>query len=222
LSESESLDADSVALYLQEHPGFFDRYADLLNSVQIPSPHGGRAIALSDRQVQNLREKNRALENKLGELIRFGEENDTISDRVHALAVALIGAAGTGPVIDTVYDQLRTSLQVPHVALRLWEGEGEAPEFDAVSEELREFALKLEQPYCGANENFEAVAWFDAGEVGSVVFVALRDAQRCIGLLALGSEDPQRFYPEMGTLYLERIGELASAALAREIADSAA
>lgn len=218
MSESESLDAEAVAQYLQDHPSFFDRYADLLNSVQIPSPHGGRAIALSDRQVQSLREKNRALENKLGELISFGEENDTISDRVHALAVALINAGGTTQVFDTLYSQLSSGLQVPYVALRVWEGAGDGPEFEAVSDELREFADKLVQPYCGANENFEAVAWFGPAEVGSVVFIALRDAEHSFGLLALGSGDPQRFYPEMGTLYLERIGNLASAALARAIA----
>ena len=36
-------------------------------------------------------------------------------------------------------------------------------------------------------------------------------------VLALGSEEPQRFYPEMGTLYLERIGEVAAAALNRTL-----
>jgi uncharacterized protein YigA (DUF484 family) len=35
------------------------------------------------------------------------------------------------------------------------------------------------------------------------------------GLLVLASEDAQRFYPEMGTLYLKRIGELLSATLQR-------
>jgi uncharacterized protein YigA (DUF484 family) len=36
-----------------------------------------------------------------------------------------------------------------------------------------------------------------------------------IGMLALASEDPLRFYPDMGTMYLKRLGELASAALGR-------
>ena len=35
------------------------------------------------------------------------------------------------------------------------------------------------------------------------------------GVVALASEDPKRFYPEMGTLYLQRIGELLSHALWR-------
>ena len=41
----------------------------------------------------------------------------------------------------------------------------------------------------------------------------LRDGD-AFGLLALASEDAQRFYPEMGTLYLKRLGELVAAAIA--------
>jgi len=40
----------------------------------------------------------------------------------------------------------------------------------------------------------------------------LRDGE-VFGLLALASEDPQRFYPDMGTLYLKRIGELIATSL---------
>ncbi|HKO86916.1 MAG TPA: DUF484 family protein [Burkholderiales bacterium] len=216
MSEIEGLDADAVARYLQQHPSFFERFGDLLNSVQIPSPHGGRAIALADRQVQSLREKNRALESKLGELIRFGEENDTISDRVHGLALDLIAAENKAQVLHVLYEQLSLRLQVPYVAFRLWHGEGDGPEFEPVSAELRDFAAGLERPYCGANENFEAVSWLgDAAQVGSVAFIALRDSAHCFGMMALGSEDSHRFYPDMGTLYLERIGEMASTALLR-------
>jgi uncharacterized protein len=217
-SVSEELDADVVARYLERNPEFFERYIDLLASVQLPSPHGGRAIALSDRQVQNLREKNRALESKLGELIRFGEENDSISDRVHALSLELIRVDSLLQVMQVLHEQLGLRLQVPYVALRIWRGSGEGLEFEPVSAELRDFAGKLAQPYCGPNENFEAVAWFgEAAQVGSVAFIALRDAEGSFGLLALGSENEQRFYAEMGTLYLERIGDLAAAALSRAL-----
>jgi hypothetical protein len=46
--------------------------------------------------------------------------------------------------------------------------------------------------------------------------IALRQpGGACCGLLVMASEEPHRFYPELGTLYLERIGEMASAALLR-------
>jgi uncharacterized protein YigA (DUF484 family) len=36
-----------------------------------------------------------------------------------------------------------------------------------------------------------------------------------VGLLVMASDDEKRFYPEMGTVFVKRIGELTSAALTR-------
>ena len=85
---------EDVALFLQENPAFFDEHAELLSQIQVQHPHGSHAIPLSDRQVLSLREKNRALEAKLSELIRFGEENDAVSEKVHRLCIAMLSAAG--------------------------------------------------------------------------------------------------------------------------------
>jgi uncharacterized protein YigA (DUF484 family) len=52
--------------------------------------------------------------------------------------------------------------------------------------------------------------------VRSVALVPLGQT-RAFGLLAFGAEDPQRFYPEMGTLFLRRIGELIAGALAARL-----
>lgn len=45
--------------------------------------------------------------------------------------------------------------------------------------------------------------------------IAMRNGGGTMGMIALGSEDPERFYAAMGTIHLERLGEMASAALAR-------
>jgi hypothetical protein len=83
---------DEIAEYLKNNPGFFEQYADLMAQIFLPHPHGGRAVSLAERQMLTLREKNRASESKLAELIAFGEENDQISEKVHRLAVGLIAA----------------------------------------------------------------------------------------------------------------------------------
>src|SRR3990167_9253174 len=77
--------AEDVARYLTENPEFFEQYSELLLQISIPNPHGGRATPLSDRQVLTLREKSKVLETKLSELIRFGEENDAIGEKMHRL-----------------------------------------------------------------------------------------------------------------------------------------
>lgn len=209
--------ADEIARYLQDHPKFFEEYADLLAQLCIPHPHGGRAISITERQILTLREKAKLLESKLGELIRFGEENDAIGEKVHRLATALAGARDFAAVRHVLLAHLGEDFAVPHVAFRLWNlpAQAEAAEFAEVNEQTRIFAAGLAHPYCGANAGFEAAAWFGeaGGQVRSVALVALRREAETVGLLALGSEDVQRFYPEMGTLFLQRIAETLGSAL---------
>jgi uncharacterized protein YigA (DUF484 family) len=50
-----------------------------------------------------------------------------------------------------------------------------------------------------------------------MAIVPLRRDAQVFGLLALGSEEPERFYTEMGTLYLGRIGDMVGLALLRQL-----
>lgn len=213
--------SEDVATWLKEHPEFFEQYADLMAEIFIPHPHGGRAIPISERQILTLRERNKQLEGKLREVIQFGEDNDVISEKVHRISVALLAASDVPGVLNAVYLNLREDFAVPHVALRVWRGNGhgELPEFQPVSDASREFAASLGGPYCSGRAMVDTAALF--GEAGphlrSFSYMPLQDAET-FGLLALASEDPQRFYPEMGMLYLKRLGNLVGAAVARHLA----
>jgi uncharacterized protein YigA (DUF484 family) len=208
---------EDIAEYLQQHPDFFVHHADLVSSLTVPHPLSGQAIPLAERQVLDLRQKNRVLESRLGELLQFGEENDAIAARVHRLSVTLLGAASLESVLAVLYAGLRQDFTCPHVALRIWRGQPPGEEGTPVSAELQAYAEGLAHPFCGLNADFEAARWFSAGSehVRSVAFLALRDDLGTFGLIALGSEDAKRFYPEMGTVYLSRIAALAAAALVR-------
>jgi hypothetical protein len=209
--------AEEVIRYLQDNPGFFEEHAEVLAQIYIPHPHGGRAIPIAERQILTLRDKSRMLEGKLAELIQFGEENDAIGEKMHRLCLALISAGDMPGMLQALYYNLREDFAVPHVAMRLWaEGGWERPEFGSISQEVRVFTESLTNPYCSAHPMFETTSWFgdDAAGLHSFAYVPLRTEQ-AFGLLALASEDAQRFYPEMGTLYLKRLGELVSVALAR-------
>lgn len=209
---------EDVARYLKDHPEFFENFADMIADIAIPHPHGGRAIPISERQIISLREKNKVLEAKLRELVDYGEENDAIGERVHRAALAIMGPANIEDLLQVIYYNLRENFSVPHVALRLWTEWDHAPlpEFAASSQEVRVFADSLKQPYCSHKPMFETPGWFGeaGGSLKSFAYIALR-TDRVFGVLALASEDAQRFYPEMGTLYLRRVGELISTSLAR-------
>jgi hypothetical protein len=210
-------DAD-VAQYLEEHPEFLDAHVDILARIRIPDPHEGRAIPIAERQMAQLRERNRILEDKLAELIAFGEENDAISERMHRVTLALIAAPNLDDVLGTFYYHLREDFTVPHIAIRIWSIENgpQRDEFGQVSEEVLAFANSLASPYCAHHAMFESIDWFAQAEpqIQSFAYVKLA-GEKFSGLMVLASEDEERFYPEMGTLYLQRLGDIASAAIAR-------
>ena len=208
------MNADDIAGFLRSHPGFFDENPELLETIHVPHPYGGRAIPLAERQMLALRDKVKLLEGKLAELIQFGEENDAISEKVHRLSVALVGARDFPALMHSLYFHLREDFAVPHVALRVW-GKSvpvDFPESGPLDEAQRRHSATLGAPQCGAASGNPFLPWFgEAGaHVRSVALVPLGQTQ-AFGLLALGSEDAKRFFPEMGTLYLRRIGELCAA-----------
>lgn len=214
------MNADDLARFLRANPGFFDQNPELLESLHVPHPYGGRAIPLAERQTVALREKLRALEARLAELIRFGEENDAISEKVHRLAVALVGARDFPALVRSLYFHLREDFAVPHVALRVW-GKAVPVDFDEASpvdEAQRRFADTLGGPHCGAAAGNPFAACFGeaAQHVRSIALVPLGETA-LFGMLALGAEDPKRFYAEMGTLYLRRIGELCAAGVSARL-----
>jgi len=214
------LNSDDVAKFLQANPRFFEEHPGLIETLSVANPHDGRAISLAERQLLALRDKGRVLEAKLGELIQFGEDNDAISEKVHRLSVALLGAKNFSGVAHALYFHLREDFSVPHVGLRLWghsllDGTLEG---SLVSDEERSEIDMMGTPRCGPAAGNRFLPWFrDASEhVRSIALIPL-GSTKTFGLLALGSEDEQRFYPEMGTMFLRRIGELSAAALSARL-----
>jgi uncharacterized protein YigA (DUF484 family) len=214
------LTVEQVAEFLRQNPGFFENHVDILMNLQIPHPHGGRAVSIGERQLVAVREKSKLLEDKLHELIQFGDENDALGRKIHDLACRLIGAPSLDATLDTLYLELLDHFDVPHVAIRLWslaEENPETREFSAVEAEMRQFVEQMAAPYCGHHAVYESQAWFGeaAPHLKAFALVPLRHDGLTFGVVGLASEDPQRFYPEMGTLYLARIGDLMSHALWR-------
>lgn len=215
-----------IANYLAATPGFFERHAALLASVQLQHPHGARAVSLQERQAEMLRDKIKGLELRIIDMIRNGQDNVAIADRLHRWTLAVMRAAGTPAALpEVLLSELRHQFMIPQASLRLW---GVAPEHEtaefaaSVSADVKSFASSLSQPYCGVNSGFEAARWLGLSESGgiatSLALIPLVQPNandgKPFGLLVLGSPDPTRYTAEMGTDFLNRVGEIASAGLA--------
>ena len=235
-SSMNPITEDDIANFLVNSPDFFARHAELLSAVRLTSPHGQRAVSLQERQAEMLREKIRALELRMMDMIRNGNDNAILADRLHRWSQSLLLTRVSRDLPSTLTEQLQAQFMVPQVALRVW---GVADEFtiepfaQGCSEDVRTFASGLVHPYCGVNTGFEAAQWLpEPAAAQSVAMVALRPHTEpqtaalggapergtqppAIGLLVLASPDPQRYHAGMGTEFLERMGDIASAALSR-------
>lgn len=96
-----------VARYLQHNVDFFERHQPLLSRLRLPHVRSGSTISLVERQVEVLREKHAALEEKLAEFVRVARANDAIADRLHRFTRRLLCAGSRDAVLQNIESGLR-------------------------------------------------------------------------------------------------------------------
>ncbi|MGC2166624.1 MAG: DUF484 family protein [Gallionella sp.] len=200
--------AEDVARYLQDNPQFFEDHLDTLAQITLAHPHGGRTISLGERQLLALREKNRTLEKKLSAVIEIAQDNDALQQKVHEFIVSLFAARDLTTLQDMIPRLLSDIFAVPHSVLRLWQ-------IHPPNIEVLNFADTQANPVCVHLPAHDTSAWFGetAERLHSYAYLPLRAGAETIGILVLASEEKQRFYPEMGTVFLQRIAEAVESAL---------
>ena len=224
----QGITEDEIANYLVHTPGFFERNAQLLAAIQLTSPHGQRAVSLQERQMEMLRDKIRGLERRIMDMIRHGQENEAIAERLHRWVRTVLLAQDRLSLPEVLLQTLCHEFMVPQAGLRLWSTnssdlrpeDAQAPWAGPVSEELRGFAATLTQPYCGLNSGLnsgiEAARWLpEAASVSSLALIALHHKGQTCGLMVLGSPDATRYSADMGVDFLAQVGDTASAAFSR-------
>ena len=213
---------DDIAHYLLNSPDFFARHAEVLAGVQFVSPHSQRTVSLQERQAEMLREKIKVLEARIMEMVRHGNDNVALADKMLRWSRALFLVSSPAALPGRLVAELSEQFAVPQVALRVWglaSEFSELPQAQAVSDDVKLFASSLGEPFCGLNTGFEAANWLAAPDaVVSLALIPLRSGEAdspAFGMLVLASPDGQRFRADMGTEFLLRFGEIASAALQR-------
>ena len=217
---AEKLGAHEVAAWLRRHPAFLQQFPDLALTLVVPRENGP-AASLASYQLEVLRDKNRELSRRLQELFGNAQENERLAVRTHQLTLALMKQANAADTLRAMAASLAEDFQgdlVRIVAFEAVDGIDEADwlqviaEGDARLSGFRDLAGSGE-PVCGRlHPDKNALLYgMRAEEVQSSALLVLPGT----GLVAVGSRDPNRFFPGMGTLFLRMMGEALTAALQR-------
>ena len=212
---------DDVKAYLKANPEFFEQNASLLADIKLPSPHGSGTISLAERQQLAQRDKINALESNFAELVLNARDNDAIANKIHAFNVELHKGKSFDEIEQLISALLPEHFDLSDTCLRIWAEPLDASNrtnlvFSMVPDEAKTWIVALTQPYCGKPPAIVTEDWF-IEPAASLAIIPLR-IENTIGFLALASDNENRFFTEMGTDFLSKIGEILSAALSRYLA----
>ena len=214
-----------VVEYLRSHTDFFGRHPELLEELTVPHSCGG-AVSLVEYQVSVLRDQNHDLRRRMQRLVNNARDNEKLSQRMHRLTLGMIECASLDEVFANLYQALSEDFKAEFAAARVFRsptaaadrGLGEFVADDADARQLFEPVLQSSKPVCGRvrPEQMAYVFADQSAEIESGALVPLRD-HHPIGVVAIGSRDPQRFRPGMGTVFLRQLGEVVSRVIAPHI-----
>lgn len=218
--DGEKLGAHEVAAWLRRHPAFLQQFPDLALTLVVPR-EGGPAASLASYQLEILRDKNRELNRRLHELFANAQDNERLAVRTHQLALALMkqaDLAGTWRVMAASLAEDFAGDLVRMVAFAPVEGVEDVDWLQVIAGDDPRLAgfrdiLGNGEPLCGRLHPDKNALLYGvrADEVQSSALLALPGT----GLVAIGSRDPNRFFPGMGTLFLRMMGEALATAVQR-------
>lgn len=214
----------ALAAYLSAHPDFLVRHPEVLERLHIP--HGGSGVvSLVERQVAVLREQLTNERGRLNHLVARARDYEAFASRLHDLTVKLVLARDLREAQAVLQATLREEFNAEAVTLKLFpvdpgrhvnERTGERIGDHTRDPLVRAFVefVDRDRCLCGPLPPAQANALFGAGAVAvqSAVLIPLKGHEQT-GVLAIGSNDPKRFTPDMGTDLLARLGAITSAKL---------
>jgi uncharacterized protein YigA (DUF484 family) len=224
---ADPVEEQTVAQYLHRNADFFEHHPQLLARMRLQHPRNGATVSLIERQVEVLRERIQAQDNKLADFVKVARANNILAEKIHRFTRRLIRSAGPGSPITEIEASLREDFDTFPAVLLL--PSADAP---AVQDPAWRFLRHVRpddpgyrsfdslfaacKPRCGQIRDSQREFLFgaEAPNIGSVAMIPL-GGQPPAGLLALGSVDRDRFHPGMSTEFLGRMGELITDALAR-------
>lgn len=205
---------EQLADFLQDNPNIFQQYPELLELVTLTDSRG--TASLIERQVAMLKERLRSQQSQQSEFFEVARENEQISDSFSSIICQLIGFTNLSEFATAFPQALRTTFEIDEVAFKTAQAAQRRPtDNQGYDDALRRLANQ--RAVCDNRWPSGLMTLFFSASIKSAALIPMRTAEsdQPLGILALGSTDPERYTNDLGTAHLDRLGLMSGICLAR-------
>ncbi len=230
------MNKDQIAIYLNEHPEFFNDYPELLQKIKaveledLPLEPLG-TLSLADRIIKRAHDDKEHLKSKLEWMLEISQANEKIQEHLFDIERLILTSSNLDQLVGQLREEIASRFAIPHVLVCLVDGADffiENKLKDKYGEPLNE-ALKFVDRetatrwFAGGNkpvlrgEVKEESEWFadsDLNEsIESEALIPIVVRKQVAGAIVLGSGKRFHFHPGLRTDFLERMAEKMAIAL---------
>jgi uncharacterized protein len=220
------MNKEQVAIYLNEHPEFFNEYPELLKKIKdieeedLPIEPMS-TLSLADRIIKRVREDKEHLKSKLEWLFEISRANEKIQDHLYEIERLVLTSTNLDQMVNQLQKEIPDRFGIPNVKVCLIKGS------DHFMED------RLRQRYKGnLDETVKFIgketvdSWLKSGlkptlrseiedsqifgleeDVKSEALIPIVAQDVMVGAIAFGSPKPFHFHEGLGTEFLERMAE---------------
>jgi len=220
------MNKEQVAIYLNEHPEFFNEYPELLKNIKeieeedLPIEPMS-TLSLADRIIKRVHEDKEHLKSKLEWLFEISRANEKIQDHLYEIEKLVLTSTNLDQMVNQLQKEIPDRFGIPNVKVCLVKGS------DHFMED------RLRQRYNGnLDDTVKFIgqetgdSWFKSGlkpilrseiedsemfaleeDVKSEALIPIVAQDVMVGAIAFGSPNPFHFHEGLGTEFLERMAD---------------
>ncbi len=211
---------EEIIEYLKANPAFLTEQQDLLEELGLN--HSQYAVSFHERQIQVLKKREQQHQTRLNQLIDNAKANQLLESSLHQTAKWLLANCRESghPSCDRLADFIEGEFKVDRTVI-LIEATVHQKQIKAIYPAIIQRVAHRGSVCDDRLPTTLKGSLFGSSQtpIKSCAFIPLTWQNKPKGVMVLGSKATDRFTPEMGVLFLDRLGELASTYLQPDLSN---
>ena len=214
MNPEKTINKNNITEFLNNNPNLFQQHPELLPLINLSDNRD--TSSLLERQITRLKDQLLEFEFEQHSLFAVARENEQISDSFSQIILKLIGFSNLSEFAGELPKALRKTFGINEVGFKTSMADARRPsENQAFADSLRRLSNK--RAVCDNRwpSNIQSLFFSEAIKSAALIPMLATSNGDILGVLALGSIDPERYTNDLGTVYLDRLGHMAGVCLAR-------